>query len=66
MSSEAKAGAMIIGSMPPAVMGIVYVSTPAYLAPMLETEIGNALLIGCGLWMGLGVLVMKSMINMKF
>src|SRR5262249_61844817 len=34
MSSEAKASAMIIGSLPPAVMGIVYVTTPPYI-PLL-------------------------------
>jgi len=66
MSSEAKSGAIIIGSMPPGVMALVYVTTPAYMAPMFSTEIGNALLIGCALWMGLGVMVMKSMIAMKF
>ena len=31
MSSEAKASAMIIGSLPPAVMGIVYLTTPDYI-----------------------------------
>ena len=37
MSSEAKASAMIIGSLPPGVMGIVYLTTPAYIA-LLFTE----------------------------
>ena len=37
MSSEAKASAMIIGSLPPAVMGIVYLTTPAYIM-LLFTE----------------------------
>lgn len=66
MSSEARTGAMIIGSMPPGVMVLVYVTTPSYMAPMFATEIGNALLIGCVFWMGLGTLVMKKMIAMKF
>ena len=66
MSSEAKSGAMIIGSMPPGVMALVYFTTPAYMAPMFETEIGNALLIGCAVWMTIGIFVMKSMIAMKF
>lgn len=66
MSSEAKSGAIIIGSMPPAVMLMVYVTTPSYMAPMFSTELGNALLIGCAVWMGIGVIVMKNMIAMKF
>jgi len=66
MSSEAKAGAMIIGSMPPGVMAMVWVTTPAYMQPMFITEIGNLLLMGCGVWMGTGIMVMKKMINMKY
>lgn len=66
MSSEARTGAMIIGSMPPGVMLLVYVTTPSYMAPMFSTEIGNALLLGCVVWMGIGTLVMKKMIAMKF
>ena len=66
MSSEARTGAMIIGSMPPGVMLLVYVTTPSYMAPMFSTEIGNALLVGCVVWMGIGTLVMKKMIAMKF
>lgn len=66
MSSEARTGAVIIGSMPPGVMLLVYVTTPSYMAPMFSTEIGNALLLGCVVWMGIGTLVMKKMIAMKF
>src|SRR5207237_6518222 len=33
MSSEAKAGAMIIGSMPPGVMAMVWITTPADMTP---------------------------------
>lgn len=66
LSSEAKSGAMIIGSLPPGVMALVYVTTPSYMAPMFQTEIGKALLIGCAVWMSIGVFVMKSMINMKY
>lgn len=66
MSSEAKAGAMIIGSMPPGVMGIVWLTTPDYMKPMFTTELGNALLLGCAVWMGMGIFVMKKMIALKY
>jgi len=63
MSSEAKASAMIIGSLPPAVMGIVYLTTPDYIALLFTERVGNLLLAGCVLWMSLGIFVMKKMMN---
>jgi tight adherence protein B len=65
MSSEAKASAMIIGSLPPAVMGIVYVTTPAYIALLFTERTGNLILAGCALWMATGIFVMRKMINFK-
>jgi len=65
MSSEAKASAAIIGSLPPAVMGIVYVTTPAYISLLFTERTGNLILAGCALWMGVGIFVMRKMINFK-
>jgi tight adherence protein B len=65
MSSEAKASAMIIGSLPPGVMGIVYLTTPAYIAKLFTERAGNLMLAGCVFWMGLGIMVMRKMINFK-
>ncbi len=65
MSSEAKASAMIIGSLPIAVMGIVYVTTPAYIALLFTEKAGNLMLFGCGVWMSVGIFVMRKMINFK-
>jgi tight adherence protein B len=65
MSSEAKASAGIIGSLPLAVMGLVYATTPGYMKPLFTERVGNLLLAGCVLWMGIGVLVMRKMINFK-
>jgi tight adherence protein B len=66
MSSEAKTGAMIIGSLPPGVMTLIYVSTPNYIRPLFTVEMGNLMLAGCVVWMTMGILVMKKMINFKF
>ena len=66
MSSEAKASAAIIGSLPPGVATMIYVSTPEYIQPMFDTDIGKIMLIGCVLWMASGVAVMKKMISFKF
>jgi tight adherence protein B len=65
MSSEAKASAGIIGSLPPAVMGLVWLTTPAYINLLFSEKAGNLLLGGCLLWMGTGILVMRKMINFK-
>jgi tight adherence protein B len=65
MSSEAKASAMIIGSLPPGVMGIVYLTTPAYIAKLFTERAGNLMLAGCVIWMSVGIMVMRKMINFK-
>jgi tight adherence protein B len=65
MSSEAKASAMIIGSLPPGVMGIVYLTTPAYIMKLFTEKSGNLMLAGCVVWMSIGIMVMRKMINFK-
>lgn len=66
MSSEAKAGAMIIGSLPPGVAGLIWITTPNYIQPMFDSQMGNLMLFGCGLWMASGIAVMKKMVSFKF
>ena len=66
MSSEALASAMIIGSLPPAVMTLISITTPSYLAILFQTPKGQMLLGGALLWMALGIFVMRRMINFKF
>jgi len=65
MSSEAKASAMIIGSLPPAVMGMVYLSTPDYIKQLFITKMGNLMLLACVVWMSVGIFVMHKMISFK-
>jgi len=65
LSAEAKASALIIGSLPPAVMGMVYYTTPTYISPLFNTRIGNLMLAGCAIWMSLGIFIMKKMISFK-
>jgi tight adherence protein B len=66
LSSEATASALIIGSMPPGVILMITVTTPAYMQPMYTDHRGWLMLGGGALWMGLGVFVMSRMINFKF
>lgn len=66
MSMEAKASAGIIGSLPPIVMLLVYLSTPDYISLLWTHPTGQLMLVGCVLWMGMGIFVMKRMINFDF
>jgi tight adherence protein B len=66
MSMEAKASAAIIGSLPPIVMILVYLSTPEYISLLWTHPTGQLMLLGCVIWMSLGIFVMKRMINFDF
>jgi tight adherence protein B len=66
MSMEAKASAGIIGSLPPIVMLLVYMSTPDYISLLWTHPTGRLMLAGCVVWMSCGILVMKKMINFDF
>ncbi|HZR71337.1 type II secretion system F family protein [Bradyrhizobium sp.] len=66
MSMEAKASAGIIGSLPPIVMLLVYLSTPQYISLLWTHPTGQLMLVGCAIWMSIGILVMKKMINFDF
>jgi tight adherence protein B len=66
VSQEAKASAMIIGSLPFVITGGMLVLNPTYLLPLVETEIGNVMIAGSAIWMGIGVIVMRQMINFDF
>jgi tight adherence protein B len=66
MSMEAKASAGIIGSLPPPVMVLVYLSSPDYIELLWTSQTGRLMLGGCALWMLVGVMVMKKMINFDF
>ena len=65
VSQEAKSSAAIIGSLPFILSGALTMLNPTYLTPMFNTQLGQMLLIGSGVWMSCGVLVMKKMINFQ-
>ncbi len=66
LSSEATASAGIIGSLPPAVMILVSITTPAYMAKLFTEPRGQFMLLIAVMMMSLGVFVMKRMISFKF
>jgi tight adherence protein B len=66
MSQEAKASASIIGALPIAVMTLVYLTSPNYISLLFTNSVGHIMLVGSAIWMTMGVLVMKKMINFDF
>ena len=46
-------------------MGIVYLTTPAYISKLFTEKAGNLMLAGCVFWMSMGIIVMRKMINFK-
>jgi len=65
LSAEAKAGAIVLGALPPTVMLLVYGSSPDYMVPLFSTRTGNFMLGFSAVWMFFGILVMRKMINFK-
>jgi tight adherence protein B len=66
MSMEAKASASIIGALPVAVMTLVYITSPNYISLLWTEPLGRVMLAASLVWMSMGVLVMKKMINFDF
>ena len=66
LSSEAIASAGIIGSLPPAVMILVSLTSPDYMAKLFTEPRGQFMLLIAVLLMAFGIFVMKKMIAFKF
>jgi tight adherence protein B len=65
LSAEAIASAGIIGSLPPLVGGAITIMRPAFIAPMFTDPRGHMMLMGGAVWMFLGIMMMRKMINFK-
>jgi tight adherence protein B len=66
LAAEAKASAAVLASLPPGVMTMVYLSSPAYIKPLFTTTVGHFMVAFGAVWMLTGVLIMRKMINFKF
>lgn len=65
ISTEATSSAAIIGCLPVAVGGILYLMAPDYVSLLVTTQLGNLALAGGAVWMSIGIFVMRGMINFK-
>ncbi len=66
LSQEAKVSAMIIGSLPILLFAAISILNPEFIRPLIETKTGNLMILGSVVWMSMGVLIMRKMINFKF
>ena len=66
MSMEAKASASIIGALPICVMGLVWFTSPKYMELLWTEPMGRMMMTACAVWMSIGILVMRKMINFDF
>ena len=65
MSSESKASAYIVGSLPFVVFGLVWMINPHYMAPFFSDQRLMVAGIGGMVWMGIGAAIMAKMVNFE-
>jgi tight adherence protein B len=65
LAAEARASATIIASLPFAMAGLLWVTSPDYLVPLFATAMGRAM-VGAGLAsIGMGALIIREMLAIK-
>jgi tight adherence protein B len=65
MSSESKASAYIVGSLPFLVFGAILYINPEYIGAFFTDDRLIVAGLGAGVWMGLGVFIMSKMVNFE-
>ena len=65
MSSESKASAYIVGSLPFLVFGAIMYINPKYMGTFFTDDRLIVAGLGAGVWMGIGVFIMAKMVNFE-
>lgn len=65
MSSESKASAYIVGSLPFLVFGAILYINPEYIGAFFTDDRLIVAGLGAGVWMGIGVFIMAKMVNFE-
>lgn len=65
LSSEAKASAAIIGSLPFLLACVLFVIAPDYIGLLFSMTLGHYMIAGGLFWMGCGCFMMKTMIDIE-
>lgn len=62
-SQEAKSSASIMMGLPFALALLFYFMDPKFMDPLINTTTGNFVMAGCVIWVFMGAMMMRSMIN---
>jgi tight adherence protein B len=65
LSAEGKLSAVILAALPFLVAGWIWITNPKYLAPLVGEPFGRILLLMAGIFMIMGILIMKRMVSIK-
>ncbi|MEQ9643136.1 MAG: type II secretion system F family protein [Alphaproteobacteria bacterium] len=65
LSSEARSSAMIIGSLPFLITGVLYLVSPEYIELLFTERLGQYMILGGMCWMSIGIFIMKSMVDFE-
>jgi tight adherence protein B len=65
-SGEAKASAIILGTLPIFIIAAIFFASPDYILVLWNNKLGNVMLIFSAIWMGIGIFVMRKIINFDY
>ena len=65
LSAEGRLSAFILGSLPFLVGGVIWLTNPAYFAPLVGEPFGRMLMLLAGGFMIVGILILKKMVSIK-
>lgn len=65
LTAEARISAIILGSLPFAILGLITFMRPKYLLPLWEDPLGNQLVGGALIWFAIGVTVMRNVAKVE-
>jgi tight adherence protein B len=60
LTAEARISAIILGSLPFAILGLIAYMRPNYLIPLWDDPFGNKLIAGAIVWFAMGMFVMRN------
>jgi len=65
LTAQGRISGYVVGLLPIAVFGIVIVAAPDYLDPLIKTSMGRGALIFAVFWQMVGVMMIRSITNIK-
>jgi tight adherence protein B len=65
LSAEGKLSAVILSALPFLVAGWIWITNPKYLAPLVGEPFGRMILLLAGIFMIIGILILKRMVSIN-